>query len=111
MQSVILTLVHIRHRSFPLDGERPVLSAFEGTGWRCERKCQTHLPLSSPVKGEDGKSRNAPDSSLIAAVFFIGLLLFVTDASAQLKKTRLCAPGLGSGIMHAYIAKERGYFA
>ena len=27
------------------------------------------------------------------------------------EKVRLCAPGLGSGIMHAYIAKERGYFA
>jgi NitT/TauT family transport system substrate-binding protein len=41
----------------------------------------------------------------------IGLLFVSTDASAQLKKVRLCAPGLGSGIMHAYVAKERGYFA
>jgi ABC-type nitrate/sulfonate/bicarbonate transport system substrate-binding protein len=41
----------------------------------------------------------------------IALLLVSTDASGQLKKIRLCAPGLGSGIMHAYIAKERGYFA
>ena len=63
------------------------------------------------VEGEDGKSRNAPDSSLIATIFLIGFLLFAIDASAQLKKVRLCAPGLGSGIMHAYIAKERGYFA
>jgi len=111
MQSVIVTLMHIRNRFFPLDGGKPVLSAVEGPGWGCERKCESPLPLSSPVEGEDGKSRNAPDSRLVAAVFFIGLLLFVTDASAQLKKVRLCAPGLGSGIMHAYIAKERGYFA
>src|SRR5215510_4245732 len=62
-------------------------------------------------KGEDGKNRNATDGSLIAAIFLTGLLLFSTHASAQLKKIRLCAPGLGSGIMHAYIAKERGYFA
>jgi ABC-type nitrate/sulfonate/bicarbonate transport system substrate-binding protein len=85
------------------DGERP--------GWGCETKYESPLPLSSSVEREDGKSRNAPDSSLVAAVFFIGLLLFITHASAQLKKVRLCAPGLGSGIMHAYIAKERGYFA
>jgi hypothetical protein len=111
MQSVILTLMHIRNRSFPLDGGRPVLSVVEGPEWGCERKYKSPPPLSSPVEGEDGKSRNAPDSSLIAAVFFIGLLLFVADASAQLKKIRLCAPGLGSGIMHAYVAKERGYFA
>jgi len=38
-------------------------------------------------------------------------LLLCSDASAQLKKIRLCAPGVGSGIMHSYIAKERGYFA
>jgi ABC-type nitrate/sulfonate/bicarbonate transport system substrate-binding protein len=41
----------------------------------------------------------------------IGFLFVSTDASAQLKKVRLCAPGLGSGIMHASVAKERGYFA
>jgi ABC-type nitrate/sulfonate/bicarbonate transport system substrate-binding protein len=89
--------------SFPLDGGR--------SGWGCGRDFRSPLPLSFPVEGKDGKSQNAPDSSLVAAVFFIGLLLFVTDAFAQLKKIRLCAPGLGSGIMHAYIAKERGYFA
>jgi len=38
-------------------------------------------------------------------------LLLCSDASAQLKKIRLCVPGVGSGIMHSYIAKERGYFA
>src|SRR5262245_45525019 len=104
MQSVILTLRRIlRNRSFPLDGGR--------SGWGCERKCKSPLPLSSPVEGEDEKSRNATEASLIAAIFLTGLLLFATHASAQLKKIRLCAPGLGSGIMHAYIAKERGYFA
>ena len=63
------------------------------------------------VEEEDGKSRNAPDISLIVALFLIGILFLATNASAQLKKVRLCAPGLGSGIMHAYVAKERGYFA
>ena len=45
--------------------------------------------------------------------FFVVALLFVfpSDVAAQLRKVRLCAPGVGSGIMHAYVARERGYFA
>lgn len=39
------------------------------------------------------------------------LLCLATDAASQLRKVRLCAPGVGSGIMHSYAAKERGYFA
>jgi NitT/TauT family transport system substrate-binding protein len=50
---------------------------------------------------------------LVLSFFFIFLVFisFATNASAQLKKIRLCAPGVGSGIMHTYVAKERGYFA
>src|SRR5262249_54523948 len=50
-------------------------------------------------------------NSLVIFLYLVALLFVSTDACAQLKKIRLCAPGLGSGIMHAYIAKERGYFA
>jgi NitT/TauT family transport system substrate-binding protein len=42
------------------------------------------------------------------------ILLFpvlAPDAAAQLRKVRLCAPGVGSGIMHTYVGKDRGYFA
>jgi ABC-type nitrate/sulfonate/bicarbonate transport system substrate-binding protein len=96
--------------SFPLDGGRP--------GWGCERDFRSPLPLSSPVKGEEIRNRTSVNrirthrrTNSIILFFVIGLLFVSTDASAQLKKIRLCAPGLGSGIMHAYVAKERGYFA
>ena len=39
------------------------------------------------------------------------LFLLAIEAGAQARKVRLCAPGVGSGIMHTYVAKERGYFA
>ena len=96
--------------SFPLDGGRP--------GWECERDFRSPLPLSSPVKGEEIRNRTSVNrirthrrTNSIILFFVIGLLFVSTHVSAQLKKVRLCAPGLGSGIMHAYIAKERGYFA
>src|SRR5215510_7156017 len=109
MQSVIVTLTLIQHHSFPLDGGR--------SGWGCKSKNSSPLPLSSPVEGEEIKSRSNLHRSrthqLHSTIIFLSLLFFLaisTHASAQLKKIRLCAPGLGSGIMHAYIAKERGYF-
>lgn len=40
----------------------------------------------------------------------IALLYFGSDAEAQNRKVRICVPGVGSGFMHAYLAKERGYF-
>ena len=40
----------------------------------------------------------------------IALLCFGNDAGAQNRKVRICVPGVGSGFMHAYLAKERGYF-
>ena len=89
--------------SFPRFGGRQ--------GWGCLSECALPPPLSSPETGEEGKSRVVAGNSLIATVILIGLLFLVTDAIAQLKKIRLCAPGVGSGIMHTYVAKERGYFA
>lgn len=50
------------------------------------------------------------DRCLIAFLFSISLSLAV-EAGAQVRKVRLCAPGVGSGIMHTYAAKDRGYFA
>ncbi len=47
----------------------------------------------------------------LSLILSMSFSLLLTEAGAQLKKVKLCAPGLGSGIMHAYIAKERGYFA
>lgn len=50
------------------------------------------------------------DRCLIAFLFSISLFLAI-EAGAQVRKVRLCAPGVGSGIMHTYAAKDRGYFA
>ena len=50
-------------------------------------------------------------SKICATVWLLGMFFVAVDARAVLKKVRLCAPGVGSGIMHAYVAKERGYFA
>ena len=102
MRSVTMWLVYFSHRSFPLDGGR--------LGWERKRKYKLPLPLSR-VEGEDRGSRKAPHSSLIAAVSLIGLLLFAVAASAQVKKIRVCTPGAGTGSMHIYAAKERGYFS
>src|SRR6266498_450387 len=76
------------------------------------------LPLSSPVEGEEIWNRprfnrvgtHRRNKSVIL-FFLIALLCVSTNPGAPQKKVRLCAPGLGSGIMHAYVAKERGYFA
>src|SRR5262245_59968735 len=103
--------------SFRLDGGRACPELAEGLGWGRERDYQAPLPLSSPVEGEDIKSRSnfhrlRTHRFHFTIILLCLLFLFVsTHASAQLKKIRLCAPGLGSGIMDAYIAKERGYFA
>ena len=70
------------------------------------------------MKGEEIRNRTSfkrlkihRRNNLVSFLCVTALLFVSTHASAQLKKIRLCAPGLGSGIMHAYIAKERGYFA
>src|SRR5262249_113852 len=97
-------LIFRSENSFRLDRGRACPELAEGSGWGCKKDYQASLPLSSPVQGEERDVQKVPHSSLIAAVCLIGLLLLATDARAQLKKIRLCAPGLGSGIMPAYIA-------
>jgi len=104
----------LSHRPFPLDGGRSV--------WAC-RSIQSPPPLSSPIEGKDRKRMSSPvkvkarDCALrnchssFATIILIGLLIITSNAAAQLRKVRLCAPGVGSGIMHTYVAKERGYFA
>ena len=92
--------------SFPLDGGRQ--------GWGC-KNIESSLPLSAPVEGEEIKRNSCRQISrwiLILSLLLPSLLLLTnSDALAQFRKVRLCAPGVGSGIMHAYVAKERGYFA
>jgi ABC-type nitrate/sulfonate/bicarbonate transport system substrate-binding protein len=99
--------------SSPLTGEDQDGGAKLFTG-----SCGSPLPLSSPVEGEDIKSRTSFNrirshrSNHSVIFFFVLVLLFVsTDATAQLKKIRVCTPGAGTGSMHIYTAKERGYFA
>src|SRR5215831_14217546 len=125
MQSVILRLMHNRHSQdertstcifaqamtqdcivIPNECEGSRISPFG----RNDRD-DVFDNATQSLQGEERDVQKVPHSSLIAAVCLIGLLLLATDARAQLKKIRLCAPGLGSGIMPAYIAKERGYFA
>ena len=103
-------LIFRSENSFPLDGGR--------LGWGCKSASESPLPLSSPVEEEEITSRSNfvrlrthRFHNTIIFLYLIFFLLISTDVSAQAKKIRLCAPGLGSGIMHAYIAKERGYFA
>jgi NitT/TauT family transport system substrate-binding protein len=47
---------------------------------------------------------------LMGPFILIVLFCFGSDAEAQNRKVRICVPGVGSGFMHAYLAKERGYF-
>jgi len=47
---------------------------------------------------------------LMGLFILIILFCFDSDGEAQNRKVRICVPGVGSGFMHAYLAKERGYF-
>jgi ABC-type nitrate/sulfonate/bicarbonate transport system substrate-binding protein len=111
MRNSILSLVHFRHGSFPLNGGRP--------GWGCERKYKSPPPLflrlrsgqALPVEGEDGRRRVIAISNTVATVVFLLLLFLRSDAIAQLKKVRVCTPGAGTGSMHIYTGKDRRYFS
>jgi ABC-type nitrate/sulfonate/bicarbonate transport system substrate-binding protein len=104
-RGLVVTVRPGKH-AFPLDGGRQ--------GWGCESDCESP-PLFSPIKGEEATEKTyrliALRSSVVSLLLIGFFFLFDSDASAQLRKVRLCAPGVGSGIMHAYVAKERGYFA
>jgi NitT/TauT family transport system substrate-binding protein len=107
VNSIGYTVSPFPGRSFPLDGGR--------LGWGCKKDCATPPPLCSPVEEEEiGSQIKANRPVFISAVIFFFLIVLSSlagKANAQLRKVRLCAPGVGSGIMHTYVAKERGYFA
>ena len=93
--------------SFPLDGGR--------SGWGCERAGESPPPLSSPVEGEESDWER-PERHAIGKFGFLLLILIAfvglaDNAFAQLKKIKVCTPGAGTGSMHIYAAKDRGYFA
>src|SRR5262252_9546531 len=115
VNSIGYTVSPFPGRSFPLDGGRACPEPAEGLGWGCKKDCATPPPLCSPVEGEEIQRRTKTDQTIRnSAVIFLFLILLsslASKANAQLRKVRLCAPGVGSGIMHTYVAKERGYFA
>src|SRR5215831_9752639 len=115
VNSIGYTVSPFPGRSFPLDGGRACPEPAEGLGWGCKKDCATPPPLCSPVEEEEiGSQIKANRPVFISAVIFffpIVLSSLAGKANAQLRKVRLCAPGVGSGIMHTYVAKERGYFA
>ena len=93
--------------SFPLDGGR--------LGWGCMRASKSPPPLSSPVEGEEFDGERNRRSAKLKFVFLLLILIpfvgLAGQAAAQLRKVRVCTPGAGTGSMHIYTAKERGYFA
>jgi NitT/TauT family transport system substrate-binding protein len=59
----------------------------------------------------DSKRKEMKSVGILMGLFIlIALLCFGSNAEAQNRKVRICVPGVGSGFMHAYLAKERGYF-
>ena len=58
------------------------------------------------LEGEDGKSRNVPDSRLVAAVFLDRSLLFFTDASAPSQKSQIVRARVGIGD-YACLCRKR----
>ena len=115
VNSIGYTVSPFPGRSFPLDAGRACPEPAEGLGWGCKKDCATPPPLCSPVEEEEiGSQIKANRPVFISAVIFFFLIVLSSlagKANAQLRKVRLCAPGVGSGIMHTYVAKERGYFA
>ncbi|MGE5307143.1 MAG: ABC transporter substrate-binding protein [Alphaproteobacteria bacterium] len=96
--------VRFHTHSFPLDGGRQ--------GWGRGNEIESPPPSSSPIEVEETVGQVSSLYVSVVSLLLIGFLFLVnSDAAAQLKKVRLCAPGVGSGIMHAYVAKARGYFA
>jgi NitT/TauT family transport system substrate-binding protein len=47
----------------------------------------------------------------MTSLLALTLLCLASDAQAQVRKIRVCTPGAGTGSMHVYTAKDRGYFA
>ena len=47
----------------------------------------------------------------LVALLALMLLCLQNQALAQVRKIKVCTPGAGTGSMHIYAAKDRGYFA
>ncbi len=96
-----------------LSNSSPLMGEDKGGGDSASRAHP--YPNLPPSRGkesdQEGDERVAKLTLVFNLLIFIGFAFLTTTASAQLKKVRLCAPGVGSGIMHTYVAKERGYFA
>lgn len=48
---------------------------------------------------------------LVVLILLLSLFCLAFEAGAQGRKVRVCTPGAGTGSMHIYTAKERGYFS
>ena len=55
--------------------------------------------------------RTNGETPLVSAMTAIIFVLLCSSAFAQLRKMKVCTPGAGTGSMHIYTAKDRGYFA
>ena len=88
--------------SFPFDGGR------SGSG--CEHANQSPPRSIFPVAGEVERRRAAVFQPGLVAITLGVLLLHSANVFAQLKKVKVCTPGAGTGSMHIYAAKDRGYF-
>jgi hypothetical protein len=77
----------------------------------CEQKYKAPLPLSSSVEGESDREKGMGFFKLVRVLILISLVGLPDSAFAQLRKIKVCTPGAGTGSMHIYAAKDRGYFA
>jgi NitT/TauT family transport system substrate-binding protein len=48
---------------------------------------------------------------LVVLILLLSLFCLAFEAGAQGRRVRVCTPGGGTGSMHIYTAKERGYFS
>src|SRR5262249_1978041 len=73
-------LIFRSENSFPLDGGRACPELAEGSRWGCKKDYQASLPLSSPVQGEEIKSRSdlhrLRTHRLHTTIIFLSLLFF-----------------------------------
>jgi ABC-type nitrate/sulfonate/bicarbonate transport system substrate-binding protein len=67
--------------------------------------------LSFLAKGENGNRPLGTVWNFVTLFLLIELLFFNSNATAQLRKVKVCTPGAGTGNMHIHTAKERGYFS